>query len=244
MKKYIKLIAMIVTSIFLVQALYNVENIYASGKTVKIEEEIVTEDSHIFSSSLNIPIIRLGNNTYAEEKINNMFREDAYSFMKDIKAQAERDYQNSSMYNMQFIHKYIANTSYKVRYAKKNILSITVIYDLYTGGAHGLEIQRGYTFNLKTGDIITLKELFHKGFDYDKVIKSSILEDIRKNPGDYFPIDTTSIQNVPWDERFYLEEDNLVIHFGAYEIAPYAAGLPEFRIPFSKLKFHSKKLLK
>jgi len=34
---------------------------------------------------------------------------------------------------------------------------------------------------------------------------------------------------------FKINNDGLIIYFGEYEIAPYAAGMPSFNIPFSEI---------
>ena len=38
------------------------------------------------------------------------------------------------------------------------------------------------------------------------------------------------------NQPFYLTDGGLVVYFGQYEIAPYYVGIPEFKIPFSRLK--------
>lgn len=37
------------------------------------------------------------------------------------------------------------------------------------------------------------------------------------------------------DQYFYISEDGLVIYFDSGAIAPYAAGFPEFKIPFKDI---------
>ena len=31
-------------------------------------------------------------------------------------------------------------------------------------------------------------------------------------------------------QKFYIQDDNIVVYFDLYDIAPYAAGIPEFKI--------------
>ena len=38
------------------------------------------------------------------------------------------------------------------------------------------------------------------------------------------------------NQKFYLEDKRIVIYFDLYDIAPYAAGIPEFPIPIDNIK--------
>ena len=36
-------------------------------------------------------------------------------------------------------------------------------------------------------------------------------------------------------QKFYIQDDNIVVYFDLYDIAPYAAGIPEFIINVNKI---------
>ena len=38
------------------------------------------------------------------------------------------------------------------------------------------------------------------------------------------------------NQKFYIQDKSIVIFFDLYEIAPYAAGIPEFPIDIEKIK--------
>lgn len=109
-------------------------------------------------------------------------------------------------------------------------------YDYPFGAAHGMPIKNYYHFNINTGEFYTLKDLFIKDCDYVTKINSIIKEMIEKqeinNESMLFP---DSFETIAKDHNFYLTQDGLVIYFYPYEIAAYAAGFPEFIIPFEKL---------
>jgi len=58
---------------------------------------------------------------------------------------------------------------------------------------------------------------------------------MQKGDGMYFEGDM-GFKSISDKQDFYLDGDNLVICFGQYEIAPYASGMPEFKIPLAFLK--------
>ena len=114
--------------------------------------------------------------------------------------------------------------------------------EIFLGGAHGSHYVTYYTFNAKTGDLIThildrdktsaMQPLLWEGIkDYFKgddpnMTDSEIKEQLFTN-GSLIPI--PSIEPVP-------SEDGLTLIYPRYEIACYAAGLVSFKIPYDKVK--------
>ena len=89
---------------------------------------------------------------------------------------------------------------------------------------------RYFNFDLEKGGQVTLEDLL--GEDYAAIADASILSQIPEKEAesglDYWEEDFTGVTE---DTRFYINEDgNPVIVFGEYEIAPGAAGQPEFEI--------------
>lgn len=89
---------------------------------------------------------------------------------------------------------------------------------------------RYFNFDLEKGRQVTLEDLL--GEDYAAIADASILSQIPEKEAesglDYWEEDFTGVTE---DTRFYINEDgNPVIVFGEYEIAPGAAGQPEFEI--------------
>ncbi len=109
-------------------------------------------------------------------------------------------------------------------------------YDYPFGAAHGMPINNYYYFNIKTGELYTLKDLFEKDRDYvsaiNEIIKGMIKKEEKNEGSMFFP---DSFITILEDHNFYLTEEGLVIYFYPYDIAPYAAGFPEFIIPFDRL---------
>ncbi len=122
--------------------------------------------------------------------------------------------------------------NYLVQYNRNGMLSLTLDDYLYTGGAHGGTIRSGYTFELESGRLRELKDIFAPDTDYVTLLSTHIAEQIRHQ--DMLTlIEFTSIRP---DQDFYLSGDSLVIYFQQYELMPYAYGFPEFRIKLSSLR--------
>lgn len=89
---------------------------------------------------------------------------------------------------------------------------------------------RYYNFDLEKGRRVTLEDLL--GADYKEIADEAILSQIPEKEAqsgmDYWEEDFTGVTE---DTNFYVNEaGNPVIVFGQYEIAPGAAGEPEFEI--------------
>ncbi len=107
------------------------------------------------------------------------------------------------------------------------------------GAAHGMPSQNYLYIDLKTGVFYQLKDLFKPGSNYtDKLtslVKNQILLDDRIGAISgglaYFDTNVT----VSKDHPFILGSDSLKIYYYPYEIASYAAGFPEFEIPYGQI---------
>ena len=92
--------------------------------------------------------------------------------------------------------------------------------------------------------LVTVKSPYDIGsilYDYSKKINMKeyikILEDIIKtfdilknNVGVY------DFKGLKDEQKFYIEDDDLVIYFDLYDIAPYALGIPKFKINISTIQ--------
>jgi hypothetical protein len=202
------------------------------------EKKIVSENDYL-KTSLQYPSISGMKDKSIETKLNQMFEKSALDFQKSIEESAKSGYEEYLKDKSIPFYKYEAVTEYTVTYNKNNILSIKMPYYQFTGGAHGGTNQIGYNIDLNTGKVMLLSDLFEKDFDYKTFISTEILNTIKKGENFYFEDFEKVIKGIDKNRSYYIEDGNVVIYYGQYEIAPYAAGMPEFRIPFSKLKLRA-----
>ncbi len=126
----------------------------------------------------------------------------------------------------------------------KKIYSYGIDRYVFMGGAHGLSNRNYYNFNLKTGKLITEKDLYVVNFQtaLSELIKTRIIEESKEAKGkDADPI--MSLEDTDfWTEaikpngNFYITDESINYVFNPYEIAPYYMGQTEVTIPFARLR--------
>ncbi|MBW4837888.1 MAG: DUF3298 domain-containing protein [Paenibacillaceae bacterium] len=118
---------------------------------------------------------------------------------------------------------------FTVTYNEKGKLSLYVDYDVYLGGAHGMIARVPYTFDLSTGKVLTLKEVANNNANYVSMINNKVKEQIKERKLELL----NPFTSIEADRDFFLNRNGVVIYFTQYEYTPYAAGMPEFTIPYS-----------
>lgn len=126
-----------------------------------------------------------------------------------------------------------AGDIFKITYNMVCILSLYFDRYEYTGGAHGITIRSSQTWNLQTGQMIKLSELFDCLYDYKRYIKDKIIEQIKKDPDIYFDDYENLVEQTFNVNSFYCTSKGVVVYFQQYDIAPYASGIREFLIPYN-----------
>jgi hypothetical protein len=120
------------------------------------------------------------------------------------------------------------------------VVSIRFEETSYLGGAHGLDIVRLASFDASTGRQLAYGDLFRPGYEREFAgIVEKHFREARSIP------DSQSLG----DAGFWIEEGKLepppnvavgngvlVLYYNPYEIAPYALGPTEVRIPLASLK--------
>lgn len=130
---------------------------------------------------------------------------------------------------------YTYSADYIVEFFKKDLLVLELeAYQYPLGAAHGMPFQSYPHINLINGRFYKLEDLFKKDSDYVKVLSDIIGEQI-KNDEQYSYVFPDVYKGISPDQPFYVTEDALYIYFAPYEIGPYAAGFPTFKIPYGEI---------
>ncbi|WP_172822584.1 DUF3298 and DUF4163 domain-containing protein [Gramella sp. MAR_2010_147] len=122
----------------------------------------------------------------------------------------------------------------KVAYHTPNLISLKFNTDMFTGGAHGYRSTRYLNFDSETGKILKPEDLFTSEF-IDFVEK-----DFRNKKGIPLNENINSTGLFFENDRFHLPQnigitnEKVILHYNAYEIAPYAAG--NFILTYSRNK--------
>lgn len=106
-------------------------------------------------------------------------------------------------------------------------------YDYYFGAAHGMPVREYYYFDIRTGALFEFKDLFKENSNYAEKINQMINAEIaiRLQAEDSMLFEG-AFNGISENPNFILKEKELVIYFTPYEISAYAAGYPEFSIPY------------
>ncbi|WP_315115222.1 WG repeat-containing protein [uncultured Clostridium sp.] len=158
-------------------------------------------------------------NKEAEIKVNDKLKE--LSAVKPIDANVQLDYTYYGDFEIEFF--------------KKNLLVLQLTgYIYHFGAAHGMPSKNYPHIDLVSGRFYELKDLFKKDSDYVKVLSDIIGEQIKNKP-EYSYVFPGTYKGIRPDQPFYVDENSLYIYFEPYEIAPYAAGFPTFKIPYNEI---------
>lgn len=208
-----------------------VKMIQTSNIIANIDTQTITKNNEYINSIINIPIIMMDNKDISKN-INDEIRNSIMKFFNDSQKQA-KEY-NDALPEVE--NKFVANVDFDVKKNSDNILSILIKYYKYAGGAHGYYENVAYNIDIRSGKFLTLSDLFKEDIDYKSVINEEIriqIEELIKsdeqNKGVY------EFKSIEDKQKFYIQDDNLVVYFDLYDIAPYAAGIPEFIINVNKI---------
>lgn len=203
-----------------------IKSIIQNQRKLGIEEKSIIKNLDYLKEDIKIPQLVDGND---ENKINSINKK----INTDILPKVEAAEKTSREY---FEGKEIPTFPYEIysRYivSEDNDLIISLYNDYYEylGGAHGMTTRTSYTIDKKKESLLALKDLFVEGYNYTDIINKEIKTEISKNPENYF--DSGNVfKGISENQSFYIEDNNLVIYFQLYDIAPYVFGFPQFKIP-------------
>lgn len=118
-----------------------------------------------------------------------------------------------------------------VTFNESPLLSLTVNEWFFSGGAHPMSYLRAYTFDTRTGERLTLADLFRADADYRSRLDEIMAAQIAERKIAIFSF--TPFAGVKDNQEFYLTKEGLVVYYQLYEYTPYAAGFLRFPIPYA-----------
>jgi hypothetical protein len=240
-------------------------------KTVATEMYSLVDSQYLSTEDTTRGILRIDMSieipsTYQDEKILEKIRNVVYSklfgdFLKEkgnsevlkqyAKALKDEYIKNNSDFAGKLLKesKLVFNNSFYLEgfslLNDENIFSYGITREIDLGGTYPSNTRYFYNFNLKTGEVITEKDIFNDGFELEltDIIKEQIIADSKASDDDEIP----SIDNFENSEyiadaikpngNFYINDEAICYVFNPYEIAPvYYLGETEVVIPYNKIK--------
>jgi hypothetical protein len=205
----------------------------SGNEGASLETASTIEETDKIVTNLNVPVLKNLSSEAVQEQVNALWENEALKFKQEIAQLASED---TTIDTVEPKDPYEATSTYKLGILKPEFISLYVDYYSYTRGAHGSTDRVAYNIDLLTGKQIALSELFVQDFDYKIFINDIIKAEIQADQGSYFENDAQAFKEITADQQYYINENNLVIYFDLYEIAPYATGIPEFAIPLADLQ--------
>ena len=124
---------------------------------------------------------------------------------------------------------------FSVAFFRKNLLVIELSgYKFPFGAAHGMPTRIYVHINLRSGKFYELSDLFKPGSKYVEKLSEIVRRQIENDP-QYAYVFPGSYKGISANQPFYVDEHALYLYFNPYDIAPYAAGFPTFRIPYAEI---------
>ncbi|MFV0520388.1 MAG: DUF3298 and DUF4163 domain-containing protein [Lachnospirales bacterium] len=184
------------------------------------------EGKELLKASYIYPKISYNESVTFENTVNNFFKEKQEGYKKEEKdalISAENLYEE---FPDTSLLPYSINTNYNTTLNIENNLSFKLYYDSYLGGAHGIALVKGGTFNPKYNRAMIYYDFFIKDKEkVDKTLNYLIEKNIEEQGlTEYlFPYEKGKLP-LPEGDSFYLLPKGMVFIYNVYEIAPYSAG--------------------
>ena len=123
------------------------------------------------------------------------------------------------------------NVNYLTRYDEIACFSVAGYFYVF-GTPHPSSSLEFFNFNLSNGELIHLSDLINKGTKgkLNKIAEKILYKESGRDMWDF------EDGEFELNDNFEISEKGLTFLFNQYEIGPYAIGMPEIFIPYSKMK--------
>ncbi|MCE5221168.1 MAG: DUF3298 and DUF4163 domain-containing protein [Clostridium sp.] len=209
------------------QQLCIISEIQSENKFKLVEKSIIKNLDYL-KEDIKIPQLVNGNDEKKINLINNVINRGILTKVEEAEKTSKEYFGVLGQEKPTF--PYEIYSKYTITEDNSLLLSLYNDYYEYLGGAHGMTIRTSYTIDKDKESLITLKELFVQGYPYNDIINKKVMEEISKNPENYFDAGNV-FKGISENQTFYIKGDDLVIYYQLYDIAPYVFGIPEFKIP-------------
>lgn len=155
---------------------------------------------------------------------------------ESIRNSAINDYKSAKNWNP-----YLCQVTYDPMRIDSGILSMFGHHVSYSGSAHAGAVYRSVSYDLITGEVLSLDDILSSNTDPNQLCKL-ILESLvvqREDLGLFDDFESTVSsrfdKNYRQDRDWFFSGDGLCFFFSPYEIGPYSSGAIVANIPYQKL---------
>ena len=172
------------------------------------------------------------------------YTEDYLNAYKELEVDFKADLEKKDDLPVGAWFSYNEMSSDEIVYNQNEILSYTVNFENYTGGAHGSHAYTNHVIHLKTGNAITEEDIFIDNYQdglaqilVDHIAKQNKIE----NAKDLENIGFFSIEEIFPNGNFLVDGDGITYTFNEYEIAAYVVGATNVFLPYEEIQYLLKK---
>lgn len=205
-----------------------------SDFTAEVVEETVTFASHSYAEqspgpdtarTRSYPQFSGDEPSGALEDLNKRIKDEFDEMVEDARAWTSSD---ASMYTEEY--------NVDIAYCKDGIASVREERYEYGGGAHGMSAVTGSTYDLRTGEEVSVGKALgdgESGLSLASAAETGLREFFTEHPEEYSAGDpsTASFDDIVNDpDRYYITDDGVVFVTRPYEFGPYGNGWHEILV--------------
>jgi len=209
--------------------------------TVKLVPKMAHEenaDQH-YEIDYSYPELEDGSLTAKEQEFNKKMSELALAEVNQFKKYVAEDAAHMATLPESVRHNYL-NIDYDadvIKPANSTLISVRLTSEgMQAGRAHPYHLHKVLNYDLSSGKVLQLNELFKPHSPFLKIIANYCKNALTKKLQDKWMIDGGTKPKPENYKNWNLEQDNLLITFDEYQVAPYVYGAQEIHIPYSVLK--------
>lgn len=127
----------------------------------------------------------------------------------------------------------------EIVFNRSGLLSYTVNFENYTGGAHGAHSFTNHVVELKTGNAVTEEQIFVDDYQdrlakllVDKLAEQNNVQD----PKELENLGFFSIEEIFPNGNFLVDETGITYYFNEYEVAAYVVGVVKVHLSFDEIR--------
>lgn len=172
------------------------------------------------------------------------YTEDYLKAYKELEPEFKSEVANADEQPVGAWFSYYEMSSDDIAYNQNDLLSYTVNFENYTGGAHGAHTFNNHVLDLKTGKALTEEDIFIENYQ-DSLAKILVDQIAKQNnvtdPKELENIGFFSVDEIFPNSNFLVDETGITYTFNEYEIAAYVVGAVRVHLPFNEIQYLLKK---
>lgn len=204
--------------------------VYTANKLPMNELTVKTKSFHELTQTSELDVQYPQIDGFKDRAVQNKVNQYLEARVKELAAQGRKEL---ATYQGQYADENLCFIQYFIKHNQKDKLSIILESNLFQGAGYAFPTRFPITFDLKTGEVLTLQEIAGNHPSYKAIINQEIKKLFSKK---YGPL-SRPFESISDDPLFYLHNNTLVVFFPVLDYTTkFFDYFPEFRFPLSKFQ--------